>query len=50
MGFQNKCRKHFTWIMEQKPKIILEDQKGCIRGCEEFKHLGVKFDKEDRKK
>ena len=28
--------------------LILEDQKSCIRGCEEFKCLGVKFDKEDR--
>ena len=27
---------------------ILEDQKGCIRGCEEFKYLGVTIDKEDR--
>ena len=28
--------------------LILEDLKGCIRGCEEFKYLGVKVDKEDR--
>ena len=28
--------------------FILEDQKCCIRGCEEFKYLGVKIDKEDR--
>ena len=28
--------------------IILEDQKGCIRECEEFKYLGVKIDKEDK--
>ena len=28
--------------------LILEDQKGCIRECEEFKYLGVKIDKEDR--
>ena len=27
---------------------ILEDQKGCIRGCEDFKYFGVKIDKEDR--
>ena len=26
----------------------MEDQKVCIRGCEEFKYLGVKIDKEDR--
>ena len=28
--------------------LILEDQEGCIRGCEEFKYLGVNIDKEDR--
>ena len=28
--------------------LILEDQICCIRGCEEFKYLGVKIDKEDR--
>ena len=28
--------------------LILEDQKDCIRGCEEFKYLGVKIDKENR--
>ena len=27
---------------------MLEDQKGCIRGCEEFKYLKVKIDKEGR--
>ena len=27
--------------------LMLEDQKGCIRGCEEFKCLGVKIDTED---
>ena len=27
--------------------LIFEDQKECIRGCREFKHLGVKMDKED---
>ena len=34
--------------MEQKPKIILKYQKGCIRGCEEFEYLRVKIDKEER--
>ena len=29
--------------------FILEDQKGCIRGCEEFKYLGVQIDKEGRR-
>ena len=28
--------------------LILEDQKVCIRECEEFKYLWVKLDKEDR--
>ena len=28
--------------------LILEDQKCCIRGCKEFKYLGVKIYKEDR--
>ena len=27
--------------------LILEDQKGCIRGCEEFKYMWVKIDKEE---
>ena len=33
--------------MEQKPKI-LEDQECFIRGCEVFKYLEVKIDKEVR--
>ena len=28
--------------------LILEHHKGCIRGFEEFKYLGVKINKEDR--
>ena len=28
--------------------LILKDQKGCIRGCEEFNYLRVKIDKKDR--
>ena len=32
-----------------EPKdLILEDQKGCVRGCEEFSYLEVKIHKEDR--
>ena len=31
-----------------KDLLILEDQKGCIRECEEFKYLGVQVDEEDR--
>ena len=27
--------------------LTLDDQKGCIRECEEFKYLGVKIDKEN---
>jgi hypothetical protein len=29
--------------------LILEDQKGCIRGCEEFNYLGVKLIKKTDK-
>ena len=28
--------------------LILGDQKGFIKGCEEFDYLGVRIDKEDR--
>ena len=28
--------------------LILDDQKGCIRGSEEFQYLEIKIDKEDR--
>ena len=28
--------------------LIEKDQKGCIRGSEEFKYLRVKIDKEER--
>ena len=28
--------------------LLLEDQKSCIRGFEDFTYLGVKIDKEDR--
>ena len=28
--------------------LILEDEKGLIKGCEEFDYLGVRIDKEDR--
>ena len=38
-------KKLYTWVVEQKPNI-LEDQKGCVRGCEEFKYLGIKIDKD----
>ena len=30
--------------------LIMGEQKGCIRGCKEFKHLGVKIDNEGRQK
>ena len=32
---------------EETKDLILEDQNGCIRGCEEFKYLGVRIDKGD---
>ena len=38
-GLKINFKKLFTWVVEQKPKILLEDQKGCIRRCEEFKYL-----------
>ena len=28
--------------------LILDDQKCCIRECEEFEYLGVKVDKRDK--
>ena len=35
---------HGLWSRNQR----LEDEKGCVRGCEEFKYFAVKIDKEDR--
>ena len=29
--------------------LILEDQKVCIRGCEEFEYLWVKLDKKKKR-
>ena len=45
----NRFRKSFffIWVMEQKPDILLEGHKGCIKECEEFVYSGVKIDKED---
>ena len=34
----------------QTKDLILEDQKGCIRGCEEFRNLGEKSIKKTDKK
>ena len=49
MGFENKFRKTFYIGCGAETKyLILEDQKVCIRGCEEFKYLGVNIDEEDR--
>ena len=49
MGFENQFRENFYVDCGAETKdLIIEDQKGCIRGCEEFKYLGVKIDKEDR--
>ena len=38
------------WVLKinLEKNLILEDQKGCIRECEEFKYLRVKTDKGDR--
>ena len=49
MVFGNKFRKtSYIGCGAETIDIVLEDQKGCIRGCEEFKYLGVNIDKEDR--
>ena len=50
MGFENKFRrKLFFMVCGAENKIlILGNQKSCIRGCEEYKYLGIKIDKEDR--
>ena len=50
MGFENKFRK-ISFCMECGAEIkdlILEDQKGCIIGCEEFKYYGVTIDKKNK--
>ena len=41
-----RCHLIITIILTKD--LTLENQKGCIRVCEEFKFLGVKIDKEDR--
>ena len=51
MGFENKFRKDFLhglWSRHHRFTMILEDQKGCTRGCEEFEYLGVKLDRKGR--
>ena len=51
LGSENKLAKriknksHGVW---SRKKYILEDQKACIRGSEEFEHLGLRIDKENR--
>ena len=39
------------WVLKinLEKNLILEDQKGCIRECEEFKYLSIKIDKETKK-
>ena len=46
MRFQNKFRKKPFYIGcgAETKDLILEDQKGCFRGCEKLKYLGVKID------
>ena len=39
---------YFQKCMDGERHFIFEDQKGCIRRCEEIKYLRVKIDKEDR--
>ena len=51
MAFENECKKKTLYMAcgTEIKDLILEDQKDCIRGCEEFKYLGVEIDKGDRK-
>ena len=47
-----KERLHYLYIFymgygAEIEDLILEHQKGCIRGCEKFQYLSVKIDKED---
>ena len=44
----NLYQKLSTWVVEQKPKI-LEDKKGYIRGCEDFRYLEEKIKRTDKK-
>ena len=39
---------YFQKCMDGERHFIFEDQKGCIRGCQEFEHLIVKIDRDDR--
>ena len=49
VGFENNFRKNFQHgLWSRNQRFILEDQKGCIRGCEKFNYLGVKIVKMDR--
>ena len=49
LGLKINLEKAFWVGCEAETKdLILENQKGSIRGCEEFKYWGVKIDKEDR--
>ena len=52
MGFENKFRKIKNFVDElwgrYKRFNIGRSKKGCLVGCEEFKYLGLKIDKEDR--
>ena len=50
-GLKINLEKTFNMGCGAKTKdLILEDQKACIRGCEEFKYLRLKIPKEDRQK
>lgn len=39
----------YMWCGTDSEDLILEDQRGCIKGCEGFEDLGVRTDKEDKK-
>ena len=48
-GLKINLEKNFlVELWSRNQNLIFEDQEGCIRGCEEFKYLELKIDKEDR--
>ena len=44
----NLDKTFYMGCVNKTEDLILEDQKGFIKGCEEFDYLGVRIDKEDR--
>ena len=48
-GLKINVEKHFYVGCGAETKYLISDDQKCyIRGCEEFKYLGVKIEKEDR--